>query len=394
MPLGMGQRAGQSGMQNFISQALSQQGGPTAEQASQAYQMAQQGGFTPDDLAAMSGGRYDANTIRSSMGDLNQMNPNMQQQIPRQVSYGSEQAEGAVYEGMQRGMGSLGAARGDIIQGFGRATKGLQPYVQPGYQANDLQAALSGALGAEAQATAFENYQNSPGQAWLQQQGDRALTRNAAALGGLGGGNVQRELVQFGQGLANQDLQNQFGRLGDVATRGLSSSTTIAGLEGQQAQMLGQLGQAGANMQFGAGRDIGQIRQRAGQDIANAVQNTTSSLSNLVSGQGAGVADIMNQGTVNVNNLIQAAMQGDAAAIQQLGGSLANVNMSGAGQFGGQPITQGQPSNMLGNLGSIAQGAAGMMQYWPKAQTQTTNPAGGSVYNFGNGYGAGPNQSS
>jgi hypothetical protein len=366
MPLGIGQRAGQSGMQNFINQALSQQGGPTVEQANQAYQMAQQGGFTPDDLAAMSGGRYDANTIRSSMGDLNQMNPNMQQQIPQQVSYGSEPAEQAIYSGMQRGLGSLGAARGDIKQGFGRATGNLQPFVRPGQQANDLQAALSGALGAEAQAAAFENYQNSPGQAWLQQQGDRALTRNAAALGGLGGGNVQRELVQFGQGLANQDLQNQFGRLGDVATRGLSSATTIGGLEAQQAQMLGQLGQAGANMQFGAGRDIGQIRQRAGQDIANAVQNTTSSLANLVSGQGAGVADIMGQGSINVNNLIQAAMQGDAAAIQQLGGSLANVNMQGAGQFGGQPITQGQPSNMLGQLGQLAQGAAGMMQYWPR----------------------------
>jgi hypothetical protein len=77
-----------------------------------------------------------------------------------------------------------------------------------------LQQALSGALGQEAQSQAFQQFQESPGVQFAREQGLRLIGSGAGAIGGLGGGERLRELTKFSQGLALQDLGNQFNRLG------------------------------------------------------------------------------------------------------------------------------------------------------------------------------------
>ena len=83
-----------------------------------------------------------------------------------------------------QGVDALTGTRGRIGQIINQGSAGLEAFMDPGQQANQLQAALSGALGPEAQAEAFANFQSSPGTQFLQQQGERALMRNAAARGG------------------------------------------------------------------------------------------------------------------------------------------------------------------------------------------------------------------
>ena len=125
--------------------------------------------------------------------------------------------------------------------------KGLAlPFIEPGAPALQQQAAISGALGPEEQALAFQQFQEDPGTQFLREQGLRLIGSGAAATGGLGGGERLRELTRFSQGLALQDLSARFGRLGQVAGAGLRGVDVIARAGGAAAgQQIGAL-QTGA----------------------------------------------------------------------------------------------------------------------------------------------------
>jgi len=152
-------------------------------------------------------------------------------------------------------------------QQFEQTQAQLAPYREAGTQALEQQQALLGLLGPEAQAKAYQAYTESPGQAFLRQRGEQALLRNAAATGGLGGGNVLSALQQQGIGFAQQDLQNQLARLTSLSEAGrgaavntgqfgAQATTNIGNLLTQQAeaQASGILGRQQATEQF-----LGQI---------------------------------------------------------------------------------------------------------------------------------------
>jgi len=122
----------------------------------------------------------------------------------------------------------------------------LQPFQEAGVGALGQQQALLGLSGQEAQQEAFAAFNESPGQAFLRERGQRNLLRNASAIGGLGGGNVRSALVQQGVGFAQQDFQNQFGRLGQLAGQGQQAVTNIGQFGAQTAGNIANLGVAGA----------------------------------------------------------------------------------------------------------------------------------------------------
>lgn len=151
-----------------------------------------------------------------------------------------------------------------LQQRFETVQQGLDPFIQGGQPAFQQQQALSGALGPEAQAAAFQQFQESPGTQFLREQGLRLVDTGAAATGGLGGGQRLRELTQFSQGLALQNLDRQFGQLGAVSGAGLQAAQALGGVSGQagatqanlasqsSALQAGLLGQAGAAQAAGA----------------------------------------------------------------------------------------------------------------------------------------------
>ncbi len=129
----------------------------------------------------------------------------------------------------------------------------VTPGLEIGQQAQQQQAALSGALGPEAQQAAFTGFQESPGTAFLREQGLREISSQAAVTG-QGGGNRLRALTDFSQGLALQDLSRQQQQLGQVAGQGISLAGTGATLTGLQtggitAQGAAEAGQAVAGSQ-------------------------------------------------------------------------------------------------------------------------------------------------
>ena len=147
------------------------------------------------------------------------------------------------------------------------------PLFKGGVSALQQQQALSGALGREAQAQAFQQFQESPGQAFLREQGLRGVSGQAAATGGLGSGARLRELTRVSQGFAQQDFANQFNRLGQVGQLGLQTGQqSLSNLFGV-TQGLGNVTSRGLQ----AASDIGQLGQQSAGLQGSALQSAAES---------------------------------------------------------------------------------------------------------------------
>lgn len=115
-----------------------------------------------------------------------------------------------------------------IQERFAGRAEGFQPFTEAGQQAVTQRSALLGLSGGEAQQEAFSRFAESPGQTFLRERQERALLRNQAAIGGLGGGNIRTALQEQAFGRAQTDLDQQLARLTGVAREGLTA--TQAGL--------------------------------------------------------------------------------------------------------------------------------------------------------------------
>ncbi len=155
---------------------------------------------------------------------------------------------------------------------FDVTQQSLQPFQQAGEAALTQQQALLGLSGDEAQQQAFASFSESPGQQFLRERGQRNLLRNASAIGGLGGGNVRSALVQQGVGFAQQDFNNQFGRLGQLAGQGQAAATNV--------------GQFGAQ----AAGNISNALVAGGQARASGITNQNTALQQGISGVFSGAA--------------------------------------------------------------------------------------------------------
>lgn len=128
----------------------------------------------------------------------------------------------------------------------------IEPTFQEAVPAFERQAALSGALGGEAQGLALQGFQEAPGTQFARQQGLRLIESGAAATGGLGGGDRLRQLSEFGTQLATRGLGNEFGRLGVVSGSGQGAGTELVGLGSRFAGNVANVAQTGAQGQIAA----------------------------------------------------------------------------------------------------------------------------------------------
>ena len=100
----------------------------------------------------------------------------------------------------------------------------LDPYRQAGSLATGQMSSLLGLGTPEQQAAARASFSESPGQAFLREQQDKSLLQNAAAIGGLGGGNVRTALQSQAFGRAQTDYQNYLSQLGALSGQGLTAA--------------------------------------------------------------------------------------------------------------------------------------------------------------------------
>jgi hypothetical protein len=151
-----------------------------------------------------------------------------------------------------------------------RALQDLRPYQQTGRDALQGQRALIGLNGQDAQQAAIAGLENSPEMAAYLQQGENAMLQNAAATGGLRGGNTQAAMAQFRPNLLASMIGQQYERLGGLTALGANTSGMV--------------------YQTGASAAAGQAQ--AGMQVAG---NIASTLGNFANQAGAANNNLMNQ---------------------------------------------------------------------------------------------------
>lgn len=140
---------------------------------------------------------------------------------------------------LQAGQGALGQTQGLL-----------------GLQGNDIQSQLIAAL------------KGSPAFTSLYDTGADTILQNAAATGGLRGGNTQNSLAQFGSGLLATVIQNQLQNLGGLVNIG-------SGTAGQ----LGAMGQNSANA-------ISDLLVQGGNAKATGIAGQTAAWQGVLNGVG------------------------------------------------------------------------------------------------------------
>lgn len=130
----------------------------------------------------------------------------------------------------------------------------LSPYVSAGTGALSSMSALSGASGADAQAKAIAAIEGGEEYKSLTAQGENAILQNAAATGGLRGGNIQGALAQFRPALLSSLINQKYSQYSGLAQMGQASAAGVgsAGLQTGTniAQLLQQQGAAQAGGQM------------------------------------------------------------------------------------------------------------------------------------------------
>jgi hypothetical protein len=158
----------------------------------------------------------------------------------------------------------------------------FKPYVQAGGGALAQQLALVGIGGPEARANAIREIEMGPEFAAYARQGEEAMLQNAAATGGLRGGNLQGALAKFRPELLNNLINQQYERLGGISRLGQASAAGQAA-QGQtfganMAQLYGNQGQALANQAMGRGDIAAQLALARGQATGNMWGNIAGSI--------------------------------------------------------------------------------------------------------------------
>jgi len=237
-----------------------------------------------------------------------------------------------------------------INTGFDEARGYFQPFQQGGAQAFQQQLALSGALGQDAFNAAR---QQSPYEQFLFEQGMRSNLAGAAATGGLGGGNVQRELQRFGQGLASQGLQQQIGNLGALSGMGMQGSQALSGLATGRAGALGDIGintaQNIAAQRGTQAQGVSGLQTQRGGALGDITLNTMAN----IAGQRGNMANFQGQAGINLANLSQRTGEGIADLQYGTGRDIA-TQRGRAGELIANQIQDvyGNQSNLLQNLGT------------------------------------------
>ena len=159
----------------------------------------------------------------------------------------------AAKEASQIQAGAADAGISETRRQFDKVQELLNPYVTAGEGAVGQQEALLGLSGPEAQQTAISAIEGGAQFQTLAKQGEDAILQNAAATGGVRGGNVQGALGELRPTLLNSLIDQQFNRLGTVAQGGQNAAAGVGNAATNTgANIATLLGESGANRAGGA----------------------------------------------------------------------------------------------------------------------------------------------
>lgn len=173
----------------------------------------------------------------------------------------------------QASSAGLGSAQQQAM--FNKIQANLVPYMTAGTRALGQQQALLGLSGVNAQRNAINALSSSPQMSAMIQQGENAMLQNAAATGGLRGGNLQGALAQFRPQLLSQLISQQMQNYGNLTALGQNAAAGVgnAGMQaaGNISNLLQQQGAATAGGQLATSNAIGGALSQLGGMYASGV---------------------------------------------------------------------------------------------------------------------------
>lgn len=278
-----------------------------------------------------------------------------QRQFDATMAFNKEQAAASLalqrsIAGMQIGesrrqFNMVRATLAPFINAGNEALGQLKPYQQAGQDALQGQRALIGLNGADAQQQAIAGLSSSPEMLAYIQQGENAMMQNAAATGGLRGGNTQAAMAQFRPSLLAGMINQQYERLGGLTSLGANTTSMV-----YQTGASAAAGQANAGMQVAAqvGNALGNYAQGAGATYARLMGAGNAAYGNLGNATSNYYA---NQGSINAGN---ALAQGAASA------QMANAVGGAFGSYAMLQALKGGGLNSNPNTAGLASLGAGM----------------------------------
>jgi hypothetical protein len=178
-------------------------------------------------------------------------------------------------------------------------TAGLQPFLQnyaaaqPGVTMYGNALGLNGAQGSKAALDAFQN--SNPGYQFALQQGENAILANQAKSGQLASGKTNLDLLNYGQGLANQSYGQWVSGLAPFLNQANTAASGAGSLYSGLGNALNTSFTNQGNANYGAQTSIGNANANA--DLAGLNQSA-----NLL-GLGAGLLGLGTGGAGLAGNL-------------------------------------------------------------------------------------------
>lgn len=140
------------------------------------------------------------------------------------------------------------ARAAELRRQFDITQESLRPAIETGDIARERLAASLGLAGPEAESQFFQGFKESRGQQFLRQQQEKAITRNAAALGQRLGGNVLTSLAEQAEGRAAGRLGQFQNQLAALSGTGQTAATNVGQFGAQTSAGIGQAITGGAQV--------------------------------------------------------------------------------------------------------------------------------------------------
>lgn len=167
------------------------------------------------------------------------------------------------------------AAIAEQAREYDLAQQRSAPWLAAGKSALSGQSDLLGLNGSSSQQTAINNLQNSALYKSLFRNGQDTVLNNAAATGGLRGGNATTSLYNLGQDTLSSVIQNQLANLGGISGTGQSSANSLNSSGSSTASAISSL-----LSQTGAAQGGGILSSTAASN--SGLTGVSSALNNLL----------------------------------------------------------------------------------------------------------------
>lgn len=170
-------------------------------------------------------------------------------------------------------------------QQYQQNTQNQQPYMNAGYGAlNTINSDFANGTGF-AQSFSPQNYIDTPGYQFQQQQGTNAINASSAATGGVLNGGTLKALDQYTTGLANTTYGQAYQNYLAGSNQQYNQLAGVAGLGENAAASLGSQNTTAANNQGNYVTQAGNAQAAGDIGVANsitgALTNSTNSMAQL-----------------------------------------------------------------------------------------------------------------